>query len=154
MPSNLVATVRIALARTVQAIRFSNSAKQIIEQLEGELLPPNPIKPQLYQDAIDSLTDAFTTFQTPPLNVQAPPNPVLPPNPILPNNTVRIKLSDNRAILALDRTNDAIKYIDTAILLSAEPDITGQLVLIRTQLVDAQLSLNAGIDEPPFAVDS
>lgn len=153
MSTNLVATVRIVLALTVQAIRFSNSAKLIIQQLEGFGLPPNPIKPQLYQDAIDSLKDAFNTIQAPPLNIQWPTDPILPPNPIYPNDPIRIKLSDNRALLALDRTNDAIRYTHTTILLSADPGITEQLLLIRFQVKAARLALEDGIDAPPFTGD-
>lgn len=153
LSTNLVATVRIVLALTVQAIRFSNNAKLIIQQLEGFGLPPNPIKPQLYQDAIDSLTDAFNTIQAHPLNLQWLTDPILPLNPIYSNDPIRIKLSDNRALLALDRINDAIRYIHTALLVSADSDITEQLLLIRFQVKAARLVLEDGIDAPPFAGD-
>ncbi|CAM3666299.1 hypothetical protein [Cytobacillus oceanisediminis] len=87
MSSNIDTHVRLAYNRTGHAIRFTRSALRIIQQLQFQGLPPNPIKPQSYVDAIDSLTEALFGIRALPLGIQLPPHPIAPANPIVPQDT-------------------------------------------------------------------
>jgi len=155
MTPSLVTNVRLAHNRTVQAIRFASSALRTIQQLQPQIgLPPNPIKPLLYQDAIDSLTEALFGIRALPLDIQLPTDPVFPNDPVVPqDNRLIIRLSDNRATLALNNTNDAIANIEQAISLTDSDTLGGQLFFIQLDLESARDSLVAGLDEPPFAGD-
>ena len=155
MSLNLVTHVRLAHNRTVQAIRFATSALRIIQQLQPQIgLPPNPIKPQLYQDAINSLTEALFGIRALPLDIQLPGDPIHPGDPIVPqDNRLIIRLSDNRATLALNNTNDAIAFIEQARSQTDDDGLGGKLFSIQLDLEAMRDALVAGLDESPFAKD-
>jgi hypothetical protein len=154
MYSNLVSNVRTALAYTVQAIRFADSALILFLEMSAFPLPPNPIKVQFYQDVIDNLTEAYLAMKALPFDTHFPSDPVFPNAPIVPqsqDNLHLIHLSDNRISLALDKTEDTINYLDQAILLSGDNDrLNGQLFFIKLSLVAARDALVSGLNEPDF----
>lgn len=136
MLPKVAANVHLALMNTRQAIRFAKSALSIFQQL----IPPNPVKIALYEAAVDSLTTAFITIQTFPTDPDLPKDSIVPPNPVFPpfeDNQLIIKLSENQTVLATDKTNDAIKYLETSLLLLrvSEADILHPLALARLDLV-------------------
>jgi len=150
MALNLEGNIRLSLINTVQAVRHCKSALAIF----NNLLPTDPIKEAYYQDAINNLTLAYDSIMALPIDIQLPPNPIFPTDPIHPGDPVLptdpiqiIRLSNIRAQLSLDMTNDAIKYNDQAILLSSDNDtLGGYLVLIRAELGLARDSLIAALD--------
>ncbi|MGJ7922148.1 hypothetical protein [Neobacillus sp. LXY-4] len=154
MTTNVVSNVRLALAHTVQAIRFAKSALNLFQKLSSFPSAPNPIKEQYYQDTIDHLTEAFLAIKALLFDSEYAIDPSYPANPLVPpiqDNQVLIKLSNNRAALVLERTNNAINNIDQAILLSSENDkLSGQLVFIRFDLVSARDALVAGFNSPNY----
>jgi hypothetical protein len=155
MSLNLVAHVRLAHNCTVQAIRFATSALRIIQKLRPQIgLPPNPIKPLLYQDAIDSLTEALFGIRALPLDIQYPTDPIYLRDPVVPqDNRLIIRLSDNRATLALNNINDAITFIEQARSQTDDDGLGGQLFSIQLDLEATRDALVAGLDESPFAED-
>lgn len=154
MSSDLVTNVRTALAYTVQAIRYADSALLLFLEMSTFPLPPNPIKVQFYQDVVDNLTEAYLAMKTLPFDTYFPSDPVFPNSPIVPQsqeNQYLIQLSDNRISLALDKTEDTINYLDQAILLSGDNDrLIGQLFFIKLSLVAARDALVSGLNEPDF----
>ncbi len=156
MSSNLVTNVRTALAYTVQAIRFADSALILFLEMSDFPLPPNPIKVQFYQDVVDNLTEAYLAMKALPFDTYFPSDPVFPNSPIVPqsqDNQHLINLSDNRISLALDKTEDTINYLDQAILLSEKNEtLNGKLFFIRLSLVAARDALVSGLNEPDFSV--
>ncbi|MEY2193142.1 hypothetical protein AB7942_10405 [Neobacillus sp. BF23-41] len=154
MYSNLVTNVRTALAYTVQAIRYADSALILFLEMSAFPLPPNPIKIQFYQDVVDNLTEAYLAMKALPFDTYFPSDPVFPNAPIAPqsqDNQHLIQLSDNRISLALDKTEDTINYLDQAILLSGKNDrLNGQLFFIKLSLEAARDALVSGLNEPDF----
>lgn len=139
MLPKVAANVHLALMNTRQAIRFAKSALGIFQQF----IPPNPVKMALYESAIDSLTTAFITIQTFPTDPDFPNDPIIPPNLVFPpleDNQLVIKLSENQTVLAIDKNNDAIKYLETSLLLLrvSETDILHPLALARLDLVSTR----------------
>ncbi|WP_342046294.1 hypothetical protein [Bacillus sp. OTU530] len=133
------ANVHLALINTRQAIRFAKSALNIFQQLN----PSNPVKIALYEAAVDSLTTAFITLQTFPTDPTLPNDPTIPPNAVFPpleENQLIIKLSESQIVLAMEKTNDAIKYLEVALLLLRvrESDILHPLSLARHDLAATQ----------------
>jgi hypothetical protein len=155
MSLNLVTNVRLVHNRTIQAIRFATSALRIIQQLQPQIgLPPNPIKPLPYQDAINSLTEALFGIRALPLDIQLSNDPILPADPVVPqDNRLIIRLSDNRATSALNNTNDAITFIEQARSQTDDDGLGGQLFSIQLDLETTRDALVAGLDESPFAED-
>jgi hypothetical protein len=157
MSSNLISNVRVVLAHTVQAIRFSKSALGLFQKLSSFPLPPNPIKEIYFQDTIDSLTEAYLDIKALLFDIEYPIDPSYPSTPLVPpiqDNQILIKLTNDRAAKVLDSTNHAITYIDQAILLSGENDpLRGKLDFIRFDLVAARDALVAGYNAPNFLVD-
>ena len=136
MLPKVAANVHLALMNTRQAIFFAKSALSIFQQL----IPPNPVKIALYEAAIDSLTTAFITIQTFLTDPDLPKDSIIPPNLVFPpfeDNQLIIKVSGNQTVLAMDKTNDAIKYIETALSLLrvSETDIPHPLASARLDLV-------------------
>ena len=117
MAPNLVTNVRLAYIRTRQALQFTQSALNIFQQLNIFELPPNPIKVTPIMKPLSGFTNASAVFFTLPLDIQYPDDPIFPNEPILPpnvNKQVIIRLAQYRTLLAIDRTDDAIQYIDSA----------------------------------------
>ncbi|WP_394137165.1 hypothetical protein [Cytobacillus oceanisediminis] len=157
MAPNLVTNVRLSFIKTRQALQFTHSALNIFQQLHIFGLPPNPIKIVRYQDAIADLTNATIAFQALPLDVQLPPNPILPPHPIFPpnlSNQVIIKLAQDRTLLAMNRTEASIQFIDAALALSQSDTLTGLLAAIKDFQEEALVALNDAFNLPPVATDS
>lgn len=156
MSSNLVANIRSAMAYTVQAIRYADSALILFLELSSFPLPPNPIKIQFYQDVVDNLTEAYLAIKGLPFDTNYPSDPVFQTAPIVAqsqDNQPLIILSDNRISLALDKTNDTVNFIEQAIELSSDNEpLHGQLFFIRLALVAARDALVAGLNEPDYAV--
>lgn len=154
MSSNLITSVRTALAYTVQAIRYADNALILFLEMSAFPLPPNPIKIQFYQDVVDHLTESYLAIKGLPFNTYFPSDPVIQVAPIVAQvqeNQHLINLSDNRISLALDKTEDTINYIDQAILLSNENEtLNGQLFFIKLSLVAARDALVSGLNEPDF----
>jgi hypothetical protein len=146
---NLKANVRLSFIHTVQAIRHSKSALDII----NNLLPSDPIREQYYQEAISNLTLAYDGIVSLPLNIQFPTDPILPTDPIHPSDPIQIiRLSNIRAQLSLNMTNDALKYIEEAISLTQESDDPASLYALLTgisfDLGFARSSLMLALDIP------
>ena len=81
---------------------------------------------------VDSQT-LLLSFFTLPLDIQYPDDPIFPNEPIFPpnvNKQVIIRLAQYRTLLAIDRTDDAIQYIDSAISLTDSDTLNGLLVTI------------------------
>jgi hypothetical protein len=157
LASNLVTNIRLAYIRTRQALQFTQSALNIFQQLNIFGLPPNPIKVTRYNDAISGFTNASAVFFTLPLDIQYPDDPIFPNDPLFPpnvNNQVIIRLAQYRTLLAIDRTDDAIQYIDSAILLTDSDTLNGLLVTIKLFLEDALIALDEAFKFPPVATDS
>jgi hypothetical protein len=156
MSSNLVTNVRTALAYTVQAIRYADSALGLFLEMSTFPLPPNPIKIQFYQDGVDNLTETYLAMKALPFDTYFPSDPVFVSAPIVPQsqeNQHLINLSDNRISLALDKTEDTINYVDQALLLSGKNDtLGGQLFFIKLSLEAARDALVSGLNEPDFVV--
>jgi hypothetical protein len=156
MSATLVTNVRTALAYTVQAIRFADSALILFLELPAFPLPPNPIKVQFYQDVVDHLTEAYLAMKALPFDTYFPSDPVFPNTPIVPqseDNQHLINLSDNRISLALDKIELTINYLDQAIVQSEENEaLNGQLFFIRFSLLAARDALVSGLNEPDFSV--
>jgi len=157
MSSNIISNVRFALAYTVQAIRYTESALIFFRELNAFPFPPNPIKEQFYQDAIDSLTEAYLAIKGLPFDTYFPSDPIFQNIPIAPeiqDNQLLINLSDNRITLAFNKTNDTIAFINEAILQSSKNDkLQGQLIFIRIELESARDSLVSGINSSDFMVN-
>ncbi|WP_129731997.1 hypothetical protein [Ectobacillus funiculus] len=139
MLPKVAANVHLALMNTRQAIFFAKSALSIFQQL----IPPNPVKIALYEAAIDSLTTAFITIQTFLTDPDLSDDSIIPLNLVFPpfeDNQLIIKVSGNQTVLAMDKTNDAIKYIETALSLLrvSETDIPHSLALARLDLVSTR----------------
>ncbi|MDR4946681.1 hypothetical protein [Neobacillus cucumis] len=156
MSSNIVTSVRFALAYTVHAIRYTESALIFLRELQAYPFPPNPIKEQFYQDAIDSLTETYLAIKSLPFDTYFPTDPVFQNIPIAPeiqDNDLLITLSDNRISLALNKTNDSINVINQAILLSSKNDkLNGQLIFIKLELEAAKDALVSGVNESDYMV--
>ena len=154
MSSNMLTNVRFALAYTVQAIRYTESALIFFRELSAFPFPPNPIKEQFYQDAIDSLTESYLAIKSLPFDTYLPSDPLFPNIPVAPeiqDNELLINLSDNRISLALNKNNESINNINQAILLSSKNDkLNGQLLFIRLELELARESLVAGMNASDF----
>ncbi len=157
MSSSLAMNVRATMAYTVQAIRFAESTLVIFRELSPHPLSANLIKEQFYQDAVEGLTEAYLAIKSLPFDTQYPSDPIYPNTPIVlgsQENQQLINLSDNRAALAQDRTDDAIKLISQAIQQSGDNDsLSGQLVFIKIFLESARDALIAGLNSPDFIVD-
>jgi hypothetical protein len=145
------------MAYTVQAIRFAESALVIFQEIYPHPLSPNLIKEQFYQDAVGGLTEAYLAIKSLPFDTQYPSDPIYPNTPIVPGgqeNQQLIKLSDNRAALAQERSDDAIKLIDQALQQSNDNDSLGsQLIFIKIFLESARDALIAGLNSPDFVVE-
>jgi hypothetical protein len=156
MSSNLVANIRSAMAYTVQAIRYADSALILFLELSSFPLPPNPIKIQFYQDVVDNLTEAYLAIKGLPFDTNYPSDPVFQTAPIIAqsqDNQPLIILSDNRISLALDKTNDTINFIEQAIeLCSNNNPLHGQLFFIKLALEAARDAQVSGLNEPDYAV--
>ena len=156
MSSNLVANIRSAMAYTVQAIRYADSALILFLELSSFPLPPNPIKIQFYQDVVDNLTEAYLAIKGLPFDTNYPSDPVFQTAPIVAqsqDNQPLIILSDNRISLALDKTNDTINFIEQAIeLCSNNNPLHGQLFFIKLALEAARDAQVSGLNEPDYAV--
>ncbi|MEH7440055.1 hypothetical protein V7182_21655 [Neobacillus drentensis] len=147
MSPNFITNVRLSFIKTRQALQFTHSALNIYQQL----FPADPIKIASYNDAFANLTSASNAFISAPFDVHYPSDPILPPNPIFPpnvNNDVIIKLAQNRTLLAISRTNDAIKYINTAISLTDSDAIASLLIGIRAFQEDALVALEDALPLP------
>ncbi|MEH7098334.1 hypothetical protein [Neobacillus vireti] len=157
MSSNIVSNVRFALSYTIRAIRYTESALIFFRELNAFPFPPNPIKEQFYQDAIDSLTEVYLAIKGLPFDTYFPSDPIFQNIPIAPeiqDNQLLINLSDNRITLAFDKTNETIKFINEAILLCGKNDkIQGQLFFIKMELESAKDSLVSGINSSDFMVN-
>jgi len=157
MSSNIVSNVRYALAYTVQAIRYTESALIFFRELTAFPFPPNPIKEQFYQDAIDSLTEVYLAIKCLPFDTYFPSDPIFQNIPIAPeiqDNQLLINLSDNRITLAFEKTNETIEFITEAISLSGKNDkLQGQLIFIKIELEAARVSLVSGINSSDFMVN-
>jgi hypothetical protein len=157
MSSSLSINVRAAMANTVQAIRFAESALVLFQEISPHPLSPNLIKELFYQDSVEGLTEAYLAIKSLPFDTQYPSDPIFPNTPIVPGgqeNPMLIKLSDNRSALAQDRTNDAIKSIGEALQQCQNNEtLSGQLVFIKMILEAARASLIAGFNSPDFIVD-
>jgi len=154
MSSNILTNVRLALAHTVQAIRYTESSLVFFRELTAFPFPPNPIKEQFYQDALDSLTESYLAIKSLPFDTSFPSDPLFPNIPVAPeiqDNELLINLSDNRISLAINKINESINDINQAIVLSSKNDkLNGQLLFIRLELELARESLFAGINASDF----
>lgn len=157
MSSSSVAHVRVALAYTVQAIKYTESALIFFQELNSFPLQPNPIKQLFYQDAFDNLTEAYLSIKALPFDTHFSIDPVFLNIPVAPegqDNQLLITLSDNRISLAYNKTSDTINYIEQTILLSGDNDsLCGQLVFIKLQLEAARDGLLAGLNSPDYIVN-
>lgn len=145
MSPTLDASIGTVFVHTIQALQFSKSVLSLVQ-----LYPIGPIRLALYENAVDSLTAAFTTIQVLPF-IQLPPNPIcLNDSAIscLQDTQLIIKLVENQTIMAISKTGSATRYIDQIILLvgSGESDVLCLLVSIRTDLVSAQNALVAALN--------
>jgi hypothetical protein len=156
MSSTLVTNIRTALAYSVQAIRFADSALILFLELSTFPLPANPIKVQFYQDVVDNLTEAYLAMKALPFDTHFPSDPVFPNAPIVPQSQDTqhlINLSDNRISLALDKIELTMNHLDQAILLSDDNEtLNGQLFFIRLSFAAAREALVSGLNEPDFSV--
>ena len=105
---------------------------------------------------VDSQT-LLLSFFTLPLDIQYPDDPIFLNDPIFPsnvNNQVIIRLAQYRTLLAIDRTDDAIQYIDSAISLTDSDTLNGLLVTIKLFLEDTVFALDEAFKLPPVVKDS
>lgn len=142
MSPTLNVSTEVAFVQTIQALQFSKSALGLVKLYP---IDPIPIRSALYENAIDSLTAAFTTIQLLPF-IQLPPNPIYLNDPAIPSfqDTQSIgKLAANQTILAISRIGAATRYIDQIMLLSGsgDSDVLRLLISIRTDLVSARNAL-------------
>ncbi|WP_160719377.1 hypothetical protein [Bacillus sp. USDA818B3_A] len=156
MSSGILSHVRFALAHSVQAIRYTESALIFFRELTAYPFPPNPIKEHFYQDAIDHLTEAYLAIKSLPFDTFFPSDPIFQNIPVAPeiqDNEILINLSDNRITLALNKTIETINDISQSILLSGKNETQkGQLIFIKLFLETARDSLMAGINSADFMV--
>ncbi|MEH7072763.1 hypothetical protein [Neobacillus drentensis] len=156
MSANLVTNIRTTLAFTVQAIRFADSALALFLEMSAFPLPPNPIKIQFYQDAVDNLTEAYLAIKDLPFDTHFPSDPVFTLAPIVAqsqDNQHLINLSDNRITLATNKTEDSINYCELALQLTEDNErLNGQLFFIKLSLLAARDALVSGLNEPDFDV--